>query len=202
MRRRDRGVIVQVGSALAYRAIPLQAAYCASKHALKGFTESLRTELLHERSGVKVTSVHLPGMNTPQFEWSRAKMPNQPRPVPPVYQPEVAARAVVWAAEHPRREHWVAGTTALTILGNRMIPGLLDRYLARTGYRSQQRPEPVGPGRRDNLYNPVRGDHGAHGPFDREAKGRSLQWWAATHKPALAAGVAALAAAAIVRRGR
>lgn len=148
---RDRGVIVQVGSALAYRAIPLQASYCGAKHAILGFTESLRTELLHDGSRVRVTMVHLPAVNTPQFNWVRARLPRKPQPVPPVFQPEVAARAIVWAAHHDRRELNVGLSTVLAILADKIAPGLLDYYLARTGYQSQQRPEPIEPDRKDNL---------------------------------------------------
>src|SRR5437763_6239614 len=166
---RDRGTIVQVGSALAYRSIPLQAAYCAAKHALRGFTDSLRCELMHDRSGVHVTMVHLPAVNTPQFDTVRTRLPHQPQPVLPLYQPEVAAEAIVDAAVRPRREIWVGGSTVATILGNRLAPGLADRYLARTGYEAQQTDEPVPAGRPDNLFEPVPGDHGAHGRFDARA---------------------------------
>src|ERR671934_677630 len=187
---RDRGTIVQVGSALAYRGIPLQAAYCGAKHAVRGFTDSLRTELMHEKRNVRVISVHLPGLNTTQFGMVRLRMPRRPRPVPPVYQPEVAAEAIVWAAQHPRRrELWVGGSTVLTILGNRLAPWLADRYLARTGYDSQQTDEPVGPARQhtDYLDAPLPGDHGTHGPFDDEAKANSPQLWLAEHRRELAA---------------
>jgi NAD(P)-dependent dehydrogenase (short-subunit alcohol dehydrogenase family) len=172
---RDRGVIVQVGSALAYRAIPLQASYCGAKHAILGFTESLRTELLHDGSRVRVTMVHLPAVNTPQFNWVRARLPRKPQPVPPVFQPEVAARAIVWAAHHDRRELNVGLSTVLAILADKIAPGLLDYYLARTGYQSQQRPEPIEPDRKDNLWAPVPGDHGAHGDFDPMAQADSKQ---------------------------
>jgi NAD(P)-dependent dehydrogenase (short-subunit alcohol dehydrogenase family) len=196
---RDRGTIVQVGSALAYRAIPLQSAYCGAKHGARGFTDSLRTELMHEGRNIRVVSVHLPGLNTPQFEMVRLRMPRRPRPVPPVYQPEVAARAIAWAARHPhRRELWVGGSTVLTIVGNRMAPWVADRYLARTGYDAQQTSEPAGPAREhtDYLDAPLPGDHGSHGPFDDEAKPRSAQLWLAQHRRALtAAGAGALAAA-------
>ena len=175
MRPRGRGTIVQVGSALAHRSIPLQAAYCGAKHAVEGFTESLRCELLHDGSGVRVTQVHLPALNTPQFEWVRTRLPGRPRPVAPIYQPEVAARAIVWAAEHAPREMSVGRSTALALVANRIAPGLLDRYLARTGYDSQQADEPVEPERRDNLFRPVAGDYGAHGRFDDRSSGRSLQ---------------------------
>jgi short-subunit dehydrogenase len=175
MRPRDRGTIVQVGSALAYRAIPLQAAYCGAKHAVEGFTESLRCELLHDRSGVRVTMVQLPAINTPQFGWVRSRLPGHPQPVPPIYQPEVAADAIVWAAAHAPKEVSVGRSTALALLANRMAPALLDRYLARTGYESQQLDEPVEPDRLDNLYAPLDGDHGAHGRFDHRALLRSRQ---------------------------
>jgi NAD(P)-dependent dehydrogenase (short-subunit alcohol dehydrogenase family) len=197
---RDRGSIVQVGSALAYRSIPLQSAYCGAKHGIQGFSQSLRTELLHDRSRVRLTVVHLPGLNTPQFDHCVARMPNRPRPVPPMYQPEVPADAIVWASDHARREVWVGGTTAATILANRLAPGLLDRYLARTNYAAQQTDEPLDPRRPANLWEPVSGDPGAHGPFDRESHARSLQARASMHRRAL--GVAALAggAAAVTAR--
>jgi NAD(P)-dependent dehydrogenase (short-subunit alcohol dehydrogenase family) len=198
---RDRGAIVNVGSALAYRGIPLQSAYCGAKHGIRGFTDSLRTELMHDGRNVHVTSVHLPALNTTQFGMVRTKMPRTPRPVAPVYQPEVAARAIVWAADHAkRRELWVAGSTVLTILGARLAPGALgDRYLARTGFDGQQTDRPADERRRttDYLFSPVPGDHGAHGEFGDEAKPRSRQVWLAQHRNALAAaGAGALAAAA------
>jgi NADP-dependent 3-hydroxy acid dehydrogenase YdfG len=199
MRPRDAGTIVQVGSALAYRGIPLQSAYCGAKHAIRGFTDSLRTELMHTKSGVQITTVHLPALNTTQFGLVRTRMPRKPRPVAPVFQPEVAARAIVWASEHPqRREHWVAGSTVMTILGSRLAPGFLgDRYLAKSGFDSQQTDEPVDEQRRetDYLFEPVPGDHGAHGPFGDEAKPRSREVWLAEHRGAIAAGLAAGAAA-------
>jgi NAD(P)-dependent dehydrogenase (short-subunit alcohol dehydrogenase family) len=195
MRPRDRGVIVQVGSALGERSIPLQSAYCGAKHAINGFTSSLRCELMHDHSGVQVTVVQMPAVNTPQFSWVRTRLPRHPQPVPPIYQPEVAARAVVFAADHPgRRNYWVGGSTAATILADRIAPGLLDRYLARTGYSSQQTSEPVEPGRPDNLNEPVDGpagaDHGAHGTFDARSHPRSMQQWLSQHGW-LAAGAAA-----------
>ncbi len=200
---RDRGCIVQVGSALAYRSIPLQAAYCASKHAVEGFTQSLRCELLHQKSKVRLSIVHLPGLNTPQFDHCESKMPNTAQPVPPIYQPEVAAEAVFWAAHHARREVWVGGSTVGTIMANRLAPGLLDRYLARTNYEAQQSDEPEDPTRRGNLWEPAPGDPGAHGRFDRKAHPRSAQLWAATHRAALAtAGAGLAAAAALAARGR
>jgi NAD(P)-dependent dehydrogenase (short-subunit alcohol dehydrogenase family) len=199
---RDRGAIVQVGSALAYRGIPLQSAYCGAKHAVRGFTDSLRTELMHEQRNVHVTTVHLPGLNTTQFGMVRLRMPRRPRPVAPVYQPEIAADAIVWASQHPqRRELWVGGSTVLTIVGNKLAPWLADRYLARTGYDSQQTDEPAGPARQHTDYvdAPLPGDHGSHGPFDEEAKGHSPQLWLAEHRRALtAAGAGAVAAGAAV----
>ncbi len=174
MRPRDRGVIVQVGSALAYRAIPLQSAYCGAKHAVRGFTDSVRTELIHDHSGIRIVQVHLPAVNTPQFDWVLSRLPKRSRPVPPIYQPEVAARAIVWAAEHPRKEVWVGAPTAATILANRVAPGLLDRYLGRTGYRSQQADEPADPSAPANLWEPVHADVEARGRFDARAHDRSL----------------------------
>jgi NADP-dependent 3-hydroxy acid dehydrogenase YdfG len=204
MRPRDSGTIVQVGSALAYRGIPLQAGYSGAKHALQGFLDSLRTELMHEGSRIRVTTVLLPALNTPQFSWGRTKMPREPQPVPPIFQPEVAAEAVVWAAHNPRRELYVGWPTVKTIVGDKIAPGLLDRYLARTGFDSQQVDEPVEPGRPDNLFDPVPGDFAAHGRFDREAKARSLQLWASLNRRWLGAGaVTALAGVALasLRRG-
>jgi NAD(P)-dependent dehydrogenase (short-subunit alcohol dehydrogenase family) len=181
MRPRDRGVIVQIGSALAYRAIPLQSAYCAAKHAVKGFSESLRCELIHERSSVRVTMVHLPAMNTPQFGWVLSRLPRRAQPVPPIYQPETAAEAIVWAAHHAPREIKLGLPTWLAIQANKVAPGSLDRYLARTGYRSQQTDEPEDPARPHNLWLPVGGDHGAHGAFDARAGEHRLELWIATH---------------------
>ncbi|HJQ85458.1 MAG TPA: SDR family oxidoreductase [Candidatus Binatia bacterium] len=194
MRPRDRGTIVQVGSALAYRSIPLQSAYCAAKHAIVGFTAALRCELIHDRSRVHLTMVHLPALNTPQFSWSKTRLPRRPQPVPPIFQPEVAAAAIVWAAAHRRRELWVGAPTVLAIVANRVAPALLDRYLGRTGYASQQWDGKLPPGRRDNLWAPVPGDHGAHGEFDARAHGRSSALTAATHPGWLA--LAALCAGA------
>lgn len=174
MRPRDRGVIVQVGSALSHRGIPLQSLYCGAKHAIHGFTASLRTELMHEGSGVRVTEVQLPALNTPQFDTVRTRLPGKPRPVAPVYQPEVAAHAIVAAAERAPRESWVGIPTAATIVGNRLVPGLVDRHLARTGYDAQQTDEPVPPDRRDNLWEPLPGDRGAHGRFDHEARAGAM----------------------------
>jgi NAD(P)-dependent dehydrogenase (short-subunit alcohol dehydrogenase family) len=205
MRPRRAGVIVQVGSALAYRGIPLQSAYCASKHAIQGFTESLRCELVHEDCPVRVTMVQLPALNTPQFDVVRTRLPRHPQPVPPIYQPEVAARAVVAAAEQPaRREWWVGASTAVTMIGNAIAPGFADRYLARTGYDAQQTNEAVPAGRLDNLYEPLPGDRGAHGDFDSQAHDQSAQWFATRHRVALGGlGLVALTGAlgALRRRG-
>jgi NAD(P)-dependent dehydrogenase (short-subunit alcohol dehydrogenase family) len=177
MRPRDRGVIVQVGSALSYRAIPLQASYCGAKFAIRGFTDALRTELMHEGSGVRVTMVQLPGLNTPQFTWVRTTLRRQPQPVPPIYQPELAADAIVTAAANPRRELWLGVNTAITIIGNHIAPRLADRYLAKTNVKAQQTDEPLDPSRPDYLHEPldVSGDRGAHGPFDARAKPRTRQ---------------------------
>ena len=193
MRPRDSGTIVQVGSALAYRAIPLQAAYCGSKFAIRGFVDSLRCELRHDGCDVRVTSVHLPALNTPQFEWVRSRLPRHPQPVPPLYQPEVAARAIEWASRHRRREVWVGAPTMATIVANRLAPGLLDRYLARTGFDAQQMDEPVHPSRADNLWEPVPGRHGAHGRFDDGARERSVVSEASQHRRLLAGAVSAAA---------
>ena len=199
---RDRGVIVQVGSALSRRGIPLQSTYCASKHAIKGFLDSLRAELLHDGSHVKVALVQLPGENTPQFDWVRTRLRHQPQPVPPIYQPEVAARAICWAAEHPKRELWVGMPTVYTIVGEKFVSGLMDRYLARTNVEAQETERPIDPERRrDNLMSPPPGDPGAHGRFDDKAHSRSPELWLATHKGAVAAaGAAAAGAAALLAR--
>jgi NAD(P)-dependent dehydrogenase (short-subunit alcohol dehydrogenase family) len=196
---RDRGMILQVGSALAYRGIPLQSAYCGAKHALEGFLDSLRTELLHDGSNVRVTAVELPALNTPQFSWGRTKMPRQPQPVPPIFQPEVAADAVVWASRNQRRELYVGWPTVETIVGNKIAPGLADLYLARTGYDSQQIDAPVPLDRPDNLFEPVPGDFAAHGPFDDRAKPHSVQLWLTKHRRWLAAGALAALAGTVLR---
>jgi NAD(P)-dependent dehydrogenase (short-subunit alcohol dehydrogenase family) len=198
MLARDRGVIVQVGSALAYRGIPLQSAYCGAKHAIQGFTESLRCELLHDRSSVRVTMVQLPAVNTPQFEWVLSRLPRRPQPVPPIYEPEVAAQAIVYAADHPqRREHWVGASTVMTLLANKFAAGLLDRYLARIGYKSQQTEQIPRPDQPANLWEPMddagEGDFGAHGPFDRRSKQFSAQVWLSQHRRLIAAGAVAAA---------
>jgi NAD(P)-dependent dehydrogenase (short-subunit alcohol dehydrogenase family) len=199
---RDRGTIVQVGSALAFRGIPLQAAYCGAKHAIEGFTESVRSELLHRRSRVRITQVHLPALNTPQFHWVKTDLTRHPRPVPPIYQPEVAARAIVWAAEHPRRQVLVGSSTVLTVWANRFLPGVLDRYLARTGIEAQQATWPIEDDRRDNLYEPLPGEHTAHGEFDDDAKTGSAQLWITTHRKLLLGGAAVAAGAALAGRPR
>jgi NAD(P)-dependent dehydrogenase (short-subunit alcohol dehydrogenase family) len=191
MGARDRGVIVQVGSALAYRAIPLQSAYCAAKHAIEGFTESLRTELIHDGSGIRVTNVHLPAVNTPQFDWVKSRLSGRAQPVPPIFEPEVAARAIAHAAQHPRRELLVGRSTMAAVWANRIVPGVLDHYLGRAGYRSQQTDEPEDPDRAHNLWRPVPGDQGAHGRFSSRSETWSLLLWATTHRAVL--GVALLA---------
>lgn len=174
MRRRDSGTIVQVGSALAHRSIPMQAAYCGAKHAIVGFTESLRCELMHEHSGIRVTHVHLPAVNTPQFDWVRSRLPRRAQPVPPIFQPEVAADAIVWAAERAPREIKVGWPTIRAVYANRVIPGLLDRYLARNGIDAQQTDEPAADDAPENLFAPVPGDVGAHGRFDDIAHRASM----------------------------
>jgi NAD(P)-dependent dehydrogenase (short-subunit alcohol dehydrogenase family) len=210
MRPRGRGTIVQVGLALGEHSIPLQSAYCGAKHGINGFTSSLRCELMHEKSGVHVTVVQMPAVNTPQFSWVRSRLPNHPQPVPPIYQPEVAARGVVFAADHPRRrQYWVGASTAATILANRLAPAILDRYLARTGYGSQQTGQAAEPGRPDNLLDPVDGingdDHGARGVFDDRSHGHSPQQWLSQHthmSSALLTGAAVMGAVAVGRLGR
>jgi NAD(P)-dependent dehydrogenase (short-subunit alcohol dehydrogenase family) len=200
MKRRDRGTIVQVGSALAYRGIPLQTAYCGAKHAIQGFTEALRCELYHEKSNVKITMVQLPAVNTPQFSWVLSRLPRHPQPVPPIYQPEVPARGIVYAAEHPeRRQYWVGATTAATLIANAVAPGLLDRYLGATGFKSQQTDQPADPHRPANLWEPADADvdYGAHGAFDSRSHRDSPQWWVTTHRRAVY-GVAAAAAAGLL----
>jgi NAD(P)-dependent dehydrogenase (short-subunit alcohol dehydrogenase family) len=203
MRPRDQGTIVQVGSALGERSIPLQSAYCGAKHAIDGFTSSLRCELLHDKSGVRITVVQMPAVNTPQFSWVRSKLPRHPQPVPPIYQSEVAARGVVYAADHPRRRQYlVGGTTAATILANRAAPALLDRYLARTGYDSQQTDNRAGPRRPENLWkpadNPPGEDYGAHGEFDDRSHPRSAQLFLSHHPVAATAAGAATGVAGVV----
>lgn len=202
MQERDRGAIVQVGSALAYRSIPLQSAYCSSKHAIVGFTDSLRSELLHDGSAVRVSIVHLPAMNTPQFAWVRSRLPHEAQPVPPIYQPEVAAEAIYWAAHHDRRELFVGGSTWQAVVGQKFIPGLLDRYLAKKGYEGQQTSRPRDPSRPDNLWRPVSGEFGAHGRFDERATSRSWETWFAENRGWIGAGLGIIAAALLTRRTR
>ncbi len=192
---RDRGKIVQVGSALAYRAIPLQSAYCAAKHAVQGFTESLRSELYHDNSNVSITMVQMPALNTPQFSWTRNHLGHKPQPVPPIFQPEVAAEAIYWAAHHARPEIYVGMPTEKAIWGNRVMPRLLDHYLANNGYSSQITDEPDDADRPDNLYDPVPGDYEARGRFDDLASPSSRQLWATLHRGMIAAGVGAAAVA-------
>lgn len=187
---RNRGTIVQVGSALAYRAIPLQAPYCAAKFAIRGFTDSLRCELLHRGSRVHVTMVQMPALNTPQFDWCLTRMPRQPRPVAPVFQPEVAARAIEWASRHRRRELYVGGSTLQAVWGNRFAAPLLDRYFGRTGFSSQLDENAVSPDRQNNLWTSPPGDHGAHGRFDSEALPQSRELWWVTHGRGVAAAAA------------
>ena len=193
MKPRDRGTIVQIGSALAYRSIPLQSAYCGAKHAIVGFTDSIRCELIHDNSNVHVTVVHLPGMNTPQFSWCRSKLPHHPAPMGAVYEPDVAARAVYWAAHHRRREVFVGGPTLQAIYGQEVAPGFADHYLGRNGYAGQQTDQPVSPDRPDNLFKPVPGPYGARGIFSDKARTFSAQSWANIHRPL----VSALSGAAI-----
>lgn len=194
MRPRDHGVIVQVGSALAYRSIPLQSAYCGAKHAVQGFVDSVRSELIHDRSHVHITTVQLPAVNTPQFRWIKSRMPRHPQPVPPIYQPEVIARAIYWAACHRRREVCVGWPTVKAIIGNKFIPGLLDHYLAWMGYGAQQTDEAVAPDRPHNLFTPLPGDYGAHGRFDRVAREVSVQFWLNRYRGWLGAAAVAIAA--------
>jgi NAD(P)-dependent dehydrogenase (short-subunit alcohol dehydrogenase family) len=201
---RDRGTIVQVGSALAYRGIPLQAPYCAAKHAIQGFHDSLRTELLHDHSRVRITMVQLPGLNTPQFGWVRSRLPNKAQPVPPIFEPEIAGQAILWAAEHAPRELNVGLPTVLTRAANKLFPALVDRYLARTGFASQQTDEPRPTDQPDNLEQPQDDDvdFGAHGTFGDRAWGFSPQLWAAKRKPLIAAGAlaSALLGAGVIRQ--
>jgi NAD(P)-dependent dehydrogenase (short-subunit alcohol dehydrogenase family) len=203
MTARDRGAVVQVGSALAYRGIPLQSAYCGAKHAIQGFTESVRCELLHDKSHVRISMVQLPAVNTPQFGQVKTTLPRHPQPVPPIFQPEVAADAIVFAAGSSRREVWVGWPAVRAIVGNALAPSVADRVLAKNGYEDQQMDDPVPAGREHYLYDPLPGDPGAHGRFDGEATDRSPLLWAVKHREVLAGaatGAAALAAALIARR--
>lgn len=193
MKPRDSGVIVQVGSALAYRSIPLQAPYCGAKSALRGFTDSLRSELIHDKSRVRITMVQLSAFNTPQFDWGKTCFDRQPQPVPPIFQPELAAEAILWAAEHPRRELWVGFPAVKAILATHVIPGFLDRLLATRAYDGQFTNTPLPPGRGDNLHAPLPGDRGAHGRFDDQAMRTSWQFRLTTHRWMAAAGLLMLA---------
>ncbi len=197
MRPRNRGTIINIGSALSYRAIPLQSAYCGAKYAIRGFTDSLRCELLHDRSRIHLTMVHLPAVNTPQFDWARNRLGRLPQPVPPAFQPEVIARAVRFAARHRRREVWVGWPTVKAILANKIAPGLIDHYLARTGYRSQTTDTPVPPDFPGNLFAPGEGHAGAHGRFDAIAKSHSSELWTSRHAQALAIGALVIGAAGL-----
>ncbi len=197
MKPRDKGSIIQVGSALAYRGIPLQSAYCGAKHAIQGFTESVRCELLHDRSRVRISMVQLPALNTPQFHWVKTSLKRHPQPVPPIYQPEVAAKAILWLADNYRREVNVAPTTSGAIVGDKLASGLLDHYLGRTGYDSQQADRPIEPGRGDNLWDPVATDLMTHGEFDDRAHTATLQWHWTTNKRW---AIPALMAAAFIGR--
>ncbi|HEY9286646.1 MAG TPA: SDR family oxidoreductase [Candidatus Dormibacteraeota bacterium] len=200
---RNRGVIVQVGSALAYRGIPLQSAYCGAKHAIQGFTESIRAELIHDRSNVRITMVQLPALNTPQFSWVKSRLPRRAQPVPPIFQPEVAAKAVVWASRHNRREVWVGGPTAQTLLLDKLAPGLLDWYLGRKGFMAQQTDQPEDPGRQNNLYKALDSDEdrGAHGSFDAQSHGVSWQFLASSHRRWIAAAALTALAVNLLRPG-
>jgi NAD(P)-dependent dehydrogenase (short-subunit alcohol dehydrogenase family) len=196
MRTRNRGVIVQVGSALAYRAIPLQAPYCAAKHALRGFTDSLRCELLHDRSNIRLTMVHLSAFNTPQFDWALNLVGKRSMPVPPIFQPELAAEAIVWAARHERREVFVGWPAVQAVTANKLFPGWLDRMLSKQGYSGQITSEPLPAQACANLYDPCDVNPGAHGRFDGQARSTSAQWWVTTHR-ALTAGAAVMSAAVV-----
>ncbi|MEP7177463.1 MAG: SDR family oxidoreductase [Pseudonocardiales bacterium] len=207
MKPRDRGTIVQVGSALAYRGIPLQSAYCGAKHAIQGFNEALRCELLHDKSGVHVTMVQMPAVNTPQFSWVLSRLPRHAQPVPPIYQPEFAARGAVFAADHPkRREYWVGASTMGTLAANAIAPGLLDRYLGKTGFKSQQTAQPHDPDAPVNLWDPADGDDGrdfgAHGVFDGKSHQHDPQLWASHHHGVLGVALTGAAAALAVVLGR
>lgn len=202
---RDRGTIIQIGSALAVRSIPLQSAYCACKHAIAGFTDSLRCELYHDKSNVRLTMIQMPAMNTVQFTWVKSRLPDKPQPVPPIFQPEVAAQVVVHAAEaeRPRREYWVCSSTVEAIVGQMFVPGLLDRYLGDTGFKAQQTGERDSPDRPDNLWNYVPGEHGAHGPFDQRSHSFSPQVFADLHRGwFLGVGAVLLTAAAVACKKR
>jgi NAD(P)-dependent dehydrogenase (short-subunit alcohol dehydrogenase family) len=194
---RNHGTIVQVGSALAYRSIPLQSAYCGAKHAIHGFTDSLRCELIHDKSKVHITMVQLPGVNTTQFGWVKSRLPRKPKPIGKIYQPEVAAHAIYWAAHHRRRELYVGTSAAEVIVGNKIVPSVLDEYLGKIGYSGQQTSEPKDANRRDNLWEPLPGDHGAHGTFDAESLDSSKELWLAKNRNLLGLAVAGVGAAGL-----
>lgn len=203
MMPRDKGKIVQVGSALAFRSIPLQSAYCASKHAIQGFTESLHTELLHQKSNIKLSIVNMPALNTTQFTWTKNRMPNKARPTGTIYQPEIAADAILFASEHDRRELMVGYTTVEATVGEKFIPGTLDKYLSKVGWDGSMLPEPADPNQPDNFWAPLPGDHGAHGPFDDVAHRFSPELWASKHRNTLTAcfvGAVGLAGALLARK--
>jgi len=198
MQPRDQGSIVQVGSALAYRSIPLQSAYCAAKHAVVGFTDSLRSELIHDQSHIRLSVVHMPALNTPQFQWVKSRLPHKAQPVPPIFQPEVGARAVYWAAHHDRRELMVGWPTLKAVWGQKVVPGLIDRYLARTCYDAQQHDGLEDPNRANNLWEAVPGSFDAHGEFDSRAAPTSKELWVATHRTLVGAASAAAAVLALM----
>lgn len=198
MMPRDRGTIIFVGSALAYRGIPLQSAYCASKHAIEGFFDSLRTELLHDNSNVNISMVQLPAMNTTQFEFVKSRLPNKPRPMGTIYQPEIAAGVIEHASRHHRREYYVGWPTVKAIIGNKIAPWYADWVLSRNGIEGQMTSEPEDPQRKDNLYAPLPGDHGAHGNFDDMSKDFSLTTWASLHKGLVAASLLVFAGVAFI----
>ncbi|MGH9499534.1 MAG: SDR family oxidoreductase [Terriglobales bacterium] len=199
---RDRGAIVQVGSALVYRSIPLQSAYCAAKHAIAGFTDSLRCELIHDKSNIRVTTVQMPALNTPQFGWVKSRLKYKAQPVPPIFQPEVGARTIYWAAHHSRREIYAGWPTVEAIVGNKIAPGWLDRYLGKTGFDSQQTSEPEDPDRPNNLWEPLDGDHGAHGAFDHQAHERSWEVQASLGREWIGAGLTVVAVALLLASRR
>jgi short-subunit dehydrogenase len=194
---RDRGVIISVGSALAYRSIPLQSAYCASKHAVEGFVESVRSELFHDKVNVRISMVHLPGVNTTQFTWTKNRMPHKVRPTGPIYQPELAAQAILLAIRDERRQVFLGMPTLEAVVGEKFIPGLLDKYLAHAAWEGAMLPQPADPNHRDNFWEPVPGDQGAHGPFDDQAHSVSPQLWMTRHRN----GLLALAGAAVAGAG-
>ncbi len=201
MQPRDRGIVIQVGSALAYRSIPLQSAYCAAKHAARGFTDSLRSELIHDGSKVRLTMVHLPAMNTPQFGWTKSRLPRKAQPVPPIFQPEVAADAILWCARRDRRELFLGWPSVEAIVGNKIAPGALDYYLAHTAYEGQQTDEPRDPHAPENLWEPVPGDRGAHGAFDDRSRSYSSELWFAKRRPlfeSIGLGIVVAAATALI----